>query len=157
MEAITEEVCPWCNGSMRKLYHHGEYAWSDEFSFNQEDNVHLFICTNCGKVKVNDYGTGLKPCPFCGEKAKIYETNVGMDCLCWWNVECTVCEAAMEGFGSERIAIRAWNTRRYESLTQGPIFTYASAPVLKDEQVEAAYRKGRFDEQLQQQIFASAV
>lgn len=56
MEAVTKEICPWCNGLMCKLYHHGEYAWSDKFSFNQEDNIHLFVCINCGRVKVDDYG-----------------------------------------------------------------------------------------------------
>lgn len=55
--------------------------------------------------------TKLKPCPFCGGKAKVYETNLGMDCFSWWNVECNDCEASMEGFGSERVAIRVWNTR----------------------------------------------
>jgi Lar family restriction alleviation protein len=52
-----------------------------------------------------------KPCPFCGGRAKVYETNLGVDCFSWWNVECNDCEASMEGFGSERVAIRAWNTR----------------------------------------------
>ena len=54
----------------------------------------------------------LKPCPFCGGEAKVYETNMGIDfCSSWWNVECNDCEAMMEGFGSEKIAIRVWNTR----------------------------------------------
>ena len=50
MGAVTKEVCPWCNGLMCKLYHHGEYAWSDEFSFDQKTKVNVFVCTDCGKV-----------------------------------------------------------------------------------------------------------
>lgn len=97
----------------------------------------------------------LKPCPFCGGEAKVY----------WLDYE----EAWFAGCGNngchvwphichntEAEAIEAWN-RRYEPPKLEPIFACASAPVLKDERVEVAYRKGRFDERLQQQIFASAV
>lgn len=47
----TKRGCPWCNGEMKKLYHHGEYAWSDDFSFDQKEKVRLFVCADCGRVK----------------------------------------------------------------------------------------------------------
>lgn len=45
--------CPFCGRTAsKKLYHHGEYAWSDRFSFDQKSEVYLYVCGCCGKVTI---------------------------------------------------------------------------------------------------------
>lgn len=48
----NRRTCEFCGGEAQKIYHHGEYAWSDEFSFDQKTKVNLFVCVNCGKVTI---------------------------------------------------------------------------------------------------------
>ena len=50
----------------------------------------------------------LKPCPFCGGKAKV-ETKSSI----WWIVKCTKCpcEVGRSWFYIKRDAIEAWNRR----------------------------------------------
>lgn len=44
--------CQWCGSPAAKLYHHGEYAWSDCFSFDEKNEVYLYVCGYCGKVMI---------------------------------------------------------------------------------------------------------
>lgn len=44
--------CQWCGKLAAKLYHHGEYAWSDRFSFDEKNKVYLYVCGHCGKVTI---------------------------------------------------------------------------------------------------------
>lgn len=48
--------------------------------------------------------TELKPCPFCGGKAKICQTSV------YW-VKCTVCKAVTNWHCRKVEAVAAWNRR----------------------------------------------
>ena len=98
----------------------------------------------------------LKPCHVCGAIKGLYVLEDYEDLE--WYVFCDNCKTSVhnENAQTKEDAIEIWNTR-YEPPKLEPIFACASALVLKDERVEAAYRKGRFDERLQQQIFASAV
>lgn len=110
----------------------------------------------------------LLPCPFCGQNQH-ERVEIGFIGYCFSEDlnrvarRCIKCGASAKFVDGDtqnpetyRMADEAWNTR-YEQPKAEPVFACASAPVLKDERVEAAYRKGRFDERLQQQIFASAV
>ena len=56
MNKVELKPCKFCNGEAQKLYHHGEYAWSDKFSFDQKTEVNVFVCADCGRVmvKTND-------------------------------------------------------------------------------------------------------
>lgn len=110
MNYVESKPCKFCNGEMRKLYHHGEYAWSDRFSFDQKTEANVFVCADCGKVMVLSKD-GLKPCPFCGSEVGVHERG-GYDYYePYWVVECGKCEAGMESFGTREAAIEAWNTR----------------------------------------------
>lgn len=65
----------------------------------------------------------LKPCPFCGGKAKVVNRDVEPQGDTWYGkkielfIECTDCGACLfdecfhEGFYNEEQAITAWNTR----------------------------------------------
>ena len=46
----------------------------------------------------------LKPCPFCGGRAKMYNWGV-------WGVRCTDCGAGSDWDIEEHKAIEAWNRR----------------------------------------------
>ena len=48
----------------------------------------------------------LKPCPFCGCLAKVYQTQDG-----YWQVECTVCYARGWRHKIKEMAIEKWNWR----------------------------------------------
>jgi len=50
--------------------------------------------------------TELKPCPFCGSKAEIYQDYEGS-----WTIECTVCFARSWPRKDKEQAIEAWNRR----------------------------------------------
>lgn len=59
--------------------------------------------------------TELKPCPFCGGEAKIYETPTKEK---YWNISkksydilCSECGASMVDFLYRDIAISMWNRR----------------------------------------------
>lgn len=68
------------------------------------ESSNVYENSNCNNTK-------LRPCPFCGNEAKIYERG-GYDCWePYWVIECTCCEAGMESFNTEEAAILAWNTR----------------------------------------------
>ena len=54
MPTNEERHCVWCHHETLKLYHHGEYAWSDRFSLDQKSEVHVCICGHCGKVTIID-------------------------------------------------------------------------------------------------------
>ena len=47
--------CPWCHGDAVKLWHHDDYKWFDDFSFDARNRVRIFICQDCGRVMVEDY------------------------------------------------------------------------------------------------------
>ena len=58
-----------------------------------------------------DFGTGLKPCPFCGAKATMWKDTVG------WVARCTGDKApcnAMQIANTEDDLIQIWNRRVYE-------------------------------------------
>ena len=51
----------------------------------------------------------LKPCPFCGSEANLYECRwLGITS---YGVECTKCDAILEGYSTKEEAIKAWNKR----------------------------------------------
>ena len=49
--------------------------------------------------------TELKPCPFCGNKAMIFNSSFG------YFVSCNVCEVETPAFEYRETAIEAWNRR----------------------------------------------
>ena len=53
----------------------------------------------------------LKPCPFCGGKAKTKKETLGT-----WKVRCTKCSAEVGRywFKTEKFAVEAWNRRAGE-------------------------------------------
>lgn len=109
----------------------------------------------------------LKPCPFCGGEAEFYRTPI-LTKKQWVDsvtVKCPTCEARTARVlydakkhgdcGEYAEAAEAWNTRytppKYES-----VMAFASAPVLRDEREDAAYRRGRFNERLCRRILEGA-
>jgi len=53
----------------------------------------------------------LKACPFCGNKAEEPDNEVsGLSSISWW-VMCSHCSAKSEDWGTEEMAIKAWNDR----------------------------------------------
>lgn len=47
--------CYWCSRPASKLYHHGEYSWSEEFCVGEEHGkrkIRLYVCDYCGKVTI---------------------------------------------------------------------------------------------------------
>ncbi len=50
--------------------------------------------------------TELKPCPFCGNDAVLYEEYEG-----GWVIECKVCFVKIWRKNSKKAAIKAWNRR----------------------------------------------
>ena len=55
----------------------------------------------------------LKPCPFCGGKAELFNSYDGYHC-----VQCTVCYCSTLNFRKEQTAINFWN-RRSGELKEG--------------------------------------
>ena len=54
----------------------------------------------------------LKPCPFCGGEAKLtYNYTVASHVGCKRGVHCGKCGCNLFVFGTEAVAITAWNTR----------------------------------------------
>lgn len=53
--------------------------------------------------------TNLKPCPFCGGKARTQENNHYKDI---WSVMCKNCFTESDRYHTEENAIEAWNTRK---------------------------------------------
>jgi len=51
----------------------------------------------------------LKPCPFCGEEAEMYETNEGCRVLCFGSG--CIMNALKVQYTHEKFAIAAWNKR----------------------------------------------
>ena len=49
----------------------------------------------------------LKPCPFCGGKAKLFEDKDYQI----YSATCTECDAGTNAYGIEQDAIEAWNRR----------------------------------------------
>lgn len=49
----------------------------------------------------------LKPCPFCGGEAKLFEDKDYQI----YSVTCTECDAGTNAYGIEQDAIEAWNGR----------------------------------------------
>ena len=96
----------------------------------------------------------LKLCPFCGGEAER---------IAFLDIPLTKEKKGIRYFGckkccvvsfvnvTEKEAIKAWNTR-YEPPREDSILAPALAPVLRNEKEDTAYRKGRFDERLQQRI-----
>lgn len=59
----------------------------------------------------------LKPCPFCGGKADIYEPDVDIETHL---VYCTKCQAETQLFAKREEAIEAWNRRADEQTKPLP-------------------------------------
>lgn len=55
----------------------------------------------------------LKPCPFCGGKARIFESDV-----IFFGVVCKKCNAKISGRATQASAKRAWNTRTERSVEE---------------------------------------
>ena len=53
----------------------------------------------------------LKPCPFCGWEAEVYDYEYGIDPAVAYGCKCEQCGIAMSGYDSYSEAIEAWNTR----------------------------------------------
>lgn len=51
-------------------------------------------------------GIKLKPCPFCGCKAELFQDYMG-----WFVVECAVCGNGTLHFAKSDGAVNAWNRR----------------------------------------------
>ena len=84
-------------------------------------------CLNCGhNVKACDLGyyencewipdpdnesvsNTLKPCPFCGSKAKLFEQNLGFSIVC--QDENLLCNVRLCYCNSEEEALQVWNRR----------------------------------------------
>lgn len=49
----------------------------------------------------------LKPCPFCGGKAKIFQD----DRFCFFKVRCVKCYAESSYIEDKNLAVKAWNRR----------------------------------------------
>ena len=47
--------CQWCHGDAVKLWHHDDYKWFDDFSFDGRNKVKIFICQDCGRVMFEDF------------------------------------------------------------------------------------------------------
>lgn len=48
----------------------------------------------------------LKPCPFCGGKAELFQDYMG-----WYVIECTACGNGTLHFANSDGAVNAWNRR----------------------------------------------
>lgn len=59
----------------------------------------------------------LKPCPFCGGKAKkqAVETTILSDT--YWGARCTKCNCGTAGYLNYNDAIKAWNRRSDDGKT----------------------------------------
>ncbi len=57
----------------------------------------------------------LKPCPFCGGEAKLYDLLQDDGKKTWYDyyIECTVCHSRTDD-GEKMEVIKTWNTRMFE-------------------------------------------
>lgn len=55
--------------------------------------------------------TELKPCPFCGQKARKYLAEENRLHIRYWAVQCFVCHCRTAGYQDYDKAVRAWNRR----------------------------------------------
>lgn len=46
--------CQWCGGIAKMLFYEGEDFYYSNF-FLGSNKVRIFICSDCGKVQVEDY------------------------------------------------------------------------------------------------------
>ena len=53
----------------------------------------------------------LKSCPFCGDKALIYEKQYDYNSYVWYYVECLGCYCRTDTFQKRAEAIDRWNKR----------------------------------------------
>lgn len=54
----------------------------------------------------------LKPCPFCGGEATVWNGNIDDDCSdVYYNIYCTACNCMTPKFHTEKSAITFWNRR----------------------------------------------
>ena len=72
--------------------------WLDEIEFSsQTDRIAR------GRYRITlETVEELRPCPFCGGMAEVYD---------WYAVECSSCFAKGESFGCKESACDAWNQR----------------------------------------------
>jgi hypothetical protein len=57
---------------------------------------------------------GLKPCPFCGGEAKLFDDKHYSDFYFWVgciNEKCPILEVVTEDYSTKDEALKAWNTR----------------------------------------------
>jgi Lar family restriction alleviation protein len=54
---------------------------------------------------------GLKPCPFCGEKAAVAKGRDWWPVRKWYIVYCKECTAGTGAYSTEQLAKDAWNAR----------------------------------------------
>ena len=47
--------CPWCGGVACKLMYKAEYCLWDTFYFDKNNEVEIFVCHDCGRVRFKDY------------------------------------------------------------------------------------------------------
>lgn len=65
-------------------------------------------CINCRNRYILKFEPKLKPCPYCGGKAK--EEEIGRD----WNIVCENCQSSIKPYPTPKEAMEAWNRRRGE-------------------------------------------
>lgn len=77
------------------------YEWLQELDF--------------GNDEFTNNGIELKPCPFCGGRAKITEAQIKTAHGLHYAVRCTRCKASISpGYDDVSKAVDAWNIRRGE-------------------------------------------
>lgn len=65
-------------------------------------------CISCRNRYVLKFEPKLKPCPYCGGKAK--EVELGRD----WDIVCEDCQSSTKTYPTPKEAMEAWNRRRGE-------------------------------------------
>lgn len=70
---------------------------------------------------------GLKPCPFCNDKAEVWEDNRGfwfVDCTTNNVKKCNVCPGLTDPQPNKEQAIAVWNTRSLEPISEEAVLKF---------------------------------